>query len=73
MTFFSTTTLDYSKNCFDIFGSGKPQTGSLDEWETLPSYAGRVTHHNACKSHIDIDTGFKQTEGAIFLHVISMG
>ena len=28
-------------------------------------YAGRVKHHNVCKSQIAIDTRFKQTEGAI--------
>ena len=28
---------------------------------------------NVCKCHISIDTGFKQTERAIFLHVIPMG
>ena len=36
-------------------------------------YAGSVKRHNVCKRHVAIDTGFKQTERAMFLHVISMG
>ena len=36
-------------------------------------YAGIVKRHNVCKRHVFIDTGFRQTERAIFLHVISMG
>ena len=36
-------------------------------------YSGTMKRHNVCKRHVAIDTGFKQTEGAIFLHVISMG
>ena len=36
-------------------------------------YAGTVKRHNVCKRHVAIDTGFKQTERSIFLHVISMG
>ena len=39
----------------------------------LPQYAGIVKRCNVCKHHISIDTGFKQTERAIFLHVISLG
>ena len=35
-------------------------------------YAGRVKRHNACKRHVVTDTGVKQTECTIFLHVISM-
>ena len=29
--------------------------------------------HNVCKPHVANDTGVKQTERTIFLHVISMG
>ena len=36
-------------------------------------YAGTVKRHNVCKRHVAIDTGFKQIERTIFLHVISMG
>ena len=36
----------------------------------LLTYAGTVKRHNVCKRHVSIDTGFKQTERAIFLHVI---
>ena len=36
-------------------------------------YAGTVKHHNVCKRHVAIGTGFKQTEHTIFLHVSSMG
>ena len=36
-------------------------------------YAGTVKHHSVCKRHVSIDTGFKQTERTIFLHVVSMG
>ena len=36
-------------------------------------YTGTVKRHNVCKRHISIDTGVKQTERAIFLHVISIG
>ena len=36
-------------------------------------YAGTVKHHNVCKHHVAIGTGFKQTERTIFLHDISMG
>ena len=36
-------------------------------------YAGAVNRHNVCKRHVAIDTGFKQTERTIFLHVISIG
>ena len=32
-----------------------------------------MERHNVCKHHAAIDTGFKQTEGTIFIHVISMG
>ena len=35
-------------------------------------YAGTVKGHNVCKHHLAIDTGVKQTERTIFLHVISM-
>ena len=35
-------------------------------------YAGTVKCHNVCKRHSFLDTGFKQTEHTIFLHVISM-
>ena len=36
-------------------------------------YAGTVKRHTVCKRHVSIDTGFKQIERAIFLHVISIG
>ena len=36
------------------------------------AYAGTVKQF-VCKRHVAIDTGFKQTKRAIFLHVISMG
>ena len=36
-------------------------------------YAGRVKCHNVCICHGAVDTGFKQTERTIFLHVISIG
>ena len=39
----------------------------------LFTYAGTVKRHNVYKRHVAIDIGFKQTERAIFLHVISMG
>ena len=29
-------------------------------------YSGTVKRHNVCKRHVSIDTGFKQTERAIF-------
>ena len=35
-------------------------------------YAGKVKRFNVCKRHVAIDTGGKQTEHNIFLHVISM-
>ena len=35
-------------------------------------YAVKVKRHNACKRHGFLDTGLKQTEGTIFLCVISM-
>ena len=41
-------------------------------WRTMCEYAGTVTHHNVCKRHSFLDIGFKQTEHAIFLHVIPM-
>ena len=34
-------------------------------------HTGTVKRHNVCKRHVSNDTGFKQTERAIFLHVIS--
>ena len=37
------------------------------------AYAGTVKRHNVCKHHFAIDTGVKQTEHTIFLHVMSMG
>ena len=37
-----------------------------------PQYPGTVKCHNVFKRHIAIDTGFKQTESTIFLHLISM-
>ena len=37
------------------------------------AYAGTVKHHSVCKSYIVIDTGVKQSERTIFLHIISMG
>ena len=37
------------------------------------TYVGTVKRHNICKRHVSNDTGFKQTERAIFLHVIPMG
>ena len=36
-------------------------------------YACTVKRHNVCKRHVSIETGFKQTERAIFLSVISLG
>ena len=36
-------------------------------------YTDTVKCHDVCKCHYSIDTGFKQTERTIFLHVISMG
>ena len=32
-----------------------------------------VKHRNVCKRHVAIDTGLKQTERIIFLHVILIG
>ena len=32
-------------------------------------YADSVKRHNVCKRHVTIDTGVKQTERTIFLHV----
>ena len=32
-----------------------------------------MKRHSVCKRHVAIDTGFKQTERTIFLHVILMG
>ena len=39
----------------------------------ISKYAGIVKRHNVCNSDVSINTGFKQTERAIFLHVIPMG
>ena len=36
------------------------------------SDAGTVKHQNVCKCHISLDTGFKQSERAFFLQVVSM-
>ena len=36
-------------------------------------YAVTVKRRNACKRHVATDTGFKQTERTIFLHIIPMG
>ena len=39
----------------------------------IKQYAGTVKRHNICKRHVSNDTGFKQIERDIFLHVNSMG
>ena len=50
-------------------GGGMGTTAAHAEW----AYAGTVKRHNVCKCQVAIDTGVKQTEHTIFLHVISMG
>ena len=36
-------------------------------------FTGTLKHHNVCEAHTFLDTGFKQTERAIFLYVIPNG
>ena len=53
--------------------SYKTKAVSCDHLKPKVTYAGTVKRHNLCKHHVAIDTGVKQTERTIFLHVISMG